>query len=382
MASNAYGQMLADPQSYQEMLDLQRRQALAKALTEQSMTPIDPMQSSGRYIVPVSPWQGLAKLGQAFAGNMLSSRANKDEGAIAARQQQALSNAIAKANSGNELSGAEIQTLQVGAPEVLKSYSELKNAGPLEEARAGAAAKFAAPTERSDGQFKWEVNRQGQELPGSRVPIQQSPGEKATLDETKSWHRQQAGFQNRQLQQGKVPANYQMNPAGGVIPIPGGPADRSITEKKPLPAEIAARLALGETYAKQLPDLLAAIDQGTTSGVFTRSGMAMGIGKGSLVAARQESGVDALVRNLTGAGKSKEEAKAYASRYSIQANDGVDRQREKVEQLAYELANIDLTLKTQYGQEPSSAYAGIAAPSPLASHPDVDALVQKYTKRP
>jgi hypothetical protein len=56
----------ADLQAQQ--LDLQRRQQMADMLRQQATTPIQQQQVSGR-VVPISPWEGLAKIATAYLAN-------------------------------------------------------------------------------------------------------------------------------------------------------------------------------------------------------------------------------------------------------------------------------------------------------------------------
>ena len=162
-----------------------------------------------------------------------------------------------------------------------------------------------------------------------------------------------------------------------VVPAPG--------KRTPIPSEIQSRMALGESYAKQVPDLLKAIEQGKSGAL----GTALNVGQSGVLAKRQESGVDALVRNLTGAGKSKEEAESYASRYQFEATDTDARKKEKVYQLVSELRAIDSAVKTGRGWPASTAYDGIAAPAPIAGDGADDAahkqkiqdLIGKYGRK-
>jgi hypothetical protein len=151
-----------------------------------------------------------------------------------------------------------------------------------------------------------------------------------------------------------------------VVPPPG--------KRTPIPSEIQSRMALGETYAKQVPDLLRAIEQGKSGAL----GTAFNVGTSGLLAKRQESGVDALVRNLTGAGKSKEEAESYASRYQFEATDSDARKKEKVLQLVGELKAIDSAVKAGRGWPASSAYDGIEEPKPLSDGPQVGSVEDGY----
>jgi hypothetical protein len=182
------------------------------------------------------------------------------------------------------------------------------------------------------------------------------------------------------LYQGSDGKQYKFDPVAGEIsgmdgsPLPTGiqvfkvGTDQSAkaSQAKPIPGEIMGRLALGETYARQAPDLLAAIEQGKVSGVGGTVGAALNVGDAGLIVSRQDSGVDALVRNLTGAGKPPSEALEYAGRYKIQPTDSKKRASEKVRQLTYELANTDRSQRANYGHEQSDAYAWVAKPRNLA----------------
>lgn len=147
----------------------------------------------------------------------------------------------------------------------------------------------------------------------------------------------------------------QAAPQGGVAPPQIKPTA--------IPSEIQARLALGENYARQVPDLLKFID----SGQMSNAGVAVNVGDSGIAAKRQESGVDALIRNLTGAGMSVPEALAYASRYRFEWNDTDARKREKVLQLVSELRTIDRSVKEGRGWPATDAYDGIEAPKPLSA---------------
>lgn len=176
-------------------------------------------------------------------------------------------------------------------------------------------------------------------------------------------------FRNNNPAPQQPPSGYQHAP-GGLAPIPGGPADPNAPQKPAppgrIPAEQASRVALGKSYASQVPDILASIAEGTTSGGLGTAQVASGFGKGAAVARRQKSGVDALIRSLTGAGMNLAEAAEYADRYRIQATDSADTQTSKVLQLVQELRTTDEMIHQQYGQTPSKEYDGIASPANLS----------------
>ena len=84
---------LIDPEYLASLPDIQRRKALAAALQEQAMQQPDPARSSGRYVIPYSPLEGLAKLGQSyFAGKAAKAVGEQEKEALVAalrRQQEA-----------------------------------------------------------------------------------------------------------------------------------------------------------------------------------------------------------------------------------------------------------------------------------------------------
>lgn len=63
-----------------------RRQEMAKALQAQSMQPME-TQMVGGWAIPNSPWQGAAKLGQAYAGALQSKKAQEGQKELAAKAQ-------------------------------------------------------------------------------------------------------------------------------------------------------------------------------------------------------------------------------------------------------------------------------------------------------
>lgn len=83
---------LTDPNAQAAQLDLQRRQQMVDALRQQALSPLQ-QQTAGGYVVPISPFEGLSKLGQAYI-------ANKAQEKLANQQAQLMqdrSNKIAQA---------------------------------------------------------------------------------------------------------------------------------------------------------------------------------------------------------------------------------------------------------------------------------------------
>ena len=90
-----------------QLSQLQMRQQLAQALLGESMKPIDPARTAGRYVVPISPLEGLSKLGSTYlnAHNMMD--ATSGMAGIYAQANQRRNAALQDALSPKEaLSGA------------------------------------------------------------------------------------------------------------------------------------------------------------------------------------------------------------------------------------------------------------------------------------
>lgn len=94
-------QNLIAPDLQVQQQQLARQQALADALRQQSITPIEGQTVTGAgpaRVVPISPWQGLAKLGQAyFAGQMQDENDQKQT----ALNQEMRQRTIDMLNGGN-----------------------------------------------------------------------------------------------------------------------------------------------------------------------------------------------------------------------------------------------------------------------------------------
>lgn len=101
-----------------------------------------------------------------------------------------------------------------------------------------------------------------------------------------------------------------------------------------LPPEMGARIGLGERYlTTDYPDILPDIKDGSATGPIDYISGYFGRGKSGDVQRRMASGVDALRRNLTGAGMAASEADDYARRYLPQWSDDA----ETLERKAYGL---------------------------------------------
>lgn len=160
---------------------------------------------------------------------------------------------------------------------------------------------------------------------------------------------------------------YEINTVTGqVSPVGSG----SINIQLP-PAEIAARIALGDTFLANLPDIMKDVDAGIATGPVDAVTGTLGFGRSGEIRRQVSSGVDALVRNLTGAGKSESEARDYANRYMIAPQDGPETVKSKLTGLQTELTAIKNGVMAGRGGGPVSAPspANSATPPPAPANP-------------
>lgn len=144
-------------------------------------------------------------------------------------------------------------------------------------------------------------------------------------------------------------ANQRWVPVGGSKAQTGGPSmsmtmpDGTVVQmgsggNASLPAEMGSRLGLGQQFLDtDLPQIMPMIKNGDATGPIDYTQGMFGRGNSGIVQRRMASGVDALRRNLTGAGMSASEAGDYADRYLPQPTDDADTLQRKAESLAADL---------------------------------------------
>lgn len=140
----------------------------------------------------------------------------------------------------------------------------------------------------------------------------------------------------------------------------GEPLGRAETRKSSaLPPELAGRVAMAENFLKQAPALREEIKSGGVTGPLQGMGAQFGVGKAGSTYRKIQSGVDALLRSLTGAGMSIPEAQQYAARYLPAPTDSAATVLDKFDELSQEL---DGMIKKAYegrgGNEPAPQNAG------------------------
>lgn len=128
-----------------------------------------------------------------------------------------------------------------------------------------------------------------------------------------------------------APAGYRWSADRSTLEaIPGGPGEK-------IDAAEAARLGLTKSFLEQLPGIKQSVQNGEATGLVEGSLGAAGFGRAAEIRRQVQSGVDALLRNLTGAGMSQTEAENYAKRYAIGWGDSQDTVLSKLRQLDREL---------------------------------------------
>lgn len=133
-----------------------------------------------------------------------------------------------------------------------------------------------------------------------------------------------------------------------------------------LPGEIGARIGLGREFKKDVPDLKKRIGKFTPTDY---ADLTIGRGNAAEVWRRIESGRDALVRGLTGAGIGVAEAQNQAARYQISATDRPETMISKLDGLVRDLDAVERGAITGKTGEMAREY-------------DPEAGAVKSTKRP
>ena len=115
----------------------------------------------------------------------------------------------------------------------------------------------------------------------------------------------------------------------------------SVNVNPPIPAEIGARIGLGERFlSTDFDDTISKIQSGEATGAFDYLKGSFGRGDAGEVQRRMATGVDSLRRNLTGAGISATEAGDYSKRYQPVWSDDADTLERKARGLKADLEAV------------------------------------------
>lgn len=138
-----------------------------------------------------------------------------------------------------------------------------------------------------------------------------------------------------------APSGYMWNdpsdPSKGMTAIPGGPGEKT-------DAEVAGRLGLAKSFLGELPDIKKRVEAGELTGIVDASKAYMGVGGPGEIRRKIDSGAEALLRMLTGAGMNKDEAKEYTRRYKFSPSDTASTVISKLNQLERELNSVGETV--------------------------------------
>ncbi|MFP5077027.1 phage tail tip lysozyme [Rhizobium sp. YIM 134829] len=129
--------------------------------------------------------------------------------------------------------------------------------------------------------------------------------------------------------------------AGGRPASPAANGMIRLTEPKntnaQIPAEMGARIGMGDAFLEELPAIREKVARGDASGLIDGAKLAIGVGAPMDIWRDIETGRDALVRNLTGAGMSASEANNQAARYQISPTDTSETMLSKLDNLERDL---------------------------------------------
>jgi len=259
---------------------LTRQQAVAEAMLEQSQSPIDINRMAGGYVVPVSPFEGLAKLGKAYFGRKALDDADAKALALGNEYQNMTANEVARyaqRKAGTPEStipaapyeapiGAEDSSAQTGAPvtipaqpadprgavieaitsrnPVLQKLGQLDYAQMAKQAEpytlpAGAVRIGADGKPMASAPFKPDAPKVQQpsnlsRLIAERDAIPEGDPRRAAYDNAIRKESETAKqisptiVMPKPEKADKVPLGYRMTENGNLEAIPGGPADTKI----------------------------------------------------------------------------------------------------------------------------------------------------------
>jgi hypothetical protein len=221
-------------QTNPEIIGLAEQKALAKALLQQGINQnLQGQVVSGRY-VGASPWEGIAKLANIYAGKSMAREASEKEKTIAeglrekgvrdiedvmtlAGGRQALSSEQVAGPAYNGVAPT-IQYPEVKADPRAAMAKALLSENPNVRSVAPVLAQTAFPKAiESIEKYKFAQTPQGGNFKGSLADFenQMTPYQKAHL-----------GILAGNQAQSRVPMGYRMKQDGTLEAIPGGPADQ------------------------------------------------------------------------------------------------------------------------------------------------------------
>lgn len=274
---------------------------------------------------------------------------NKQQRQIADARRSSLADLGRTASGGPDYAEASRRLAQAGDMEGARSFATLAMADNDRAFRREEAARSQANADRSFSLQQQQAMRAGvptgyEPAPtGGVQPTRGGPQDPvATMDrrrqeltaagvDPKSPEGVRYLMTGKMDQAGNAPSGYRWNQQGNALEaIPGGPGEK-------IDGEIAARLGLTKSFLGQLPSIKQGVEAGDATGLWDGTMGALGFGRPAELQRQVQSGVDALIRNLTGAGMTQSEAEKYAGRYAIGWGDAQQTVLSKLGQLEREL---------------------------------------------
>lgn len=227
--------------------EVKRANALAQLLRQQASSPLETNQMAGRFVVPVSPWQGVAKLAQGAMAGYTERKADEKEKTYNTARQEAMARALKGLEAGESPEIALAPLAQFEGTETLPLEYGLKSRMAEREAKIAAESderKFSFQQARDEFRQAQQMERDNARYE-QMDKRQQAQFAQAQAMQMRQFE-QQMNMQARQLaaaderaarsQSGmKPPPGYRFTPEGNLEAIPGGPASTK--------AEIAAEKA-------------------------------------------------------------------------------------------------------------------------------------------
>lgn len=172
---------MALPTEYDsEAESIARRQKYAEMLRQQSLDPIQTNQMAGGYVVPVSPFQGMAKMLQAYKGKQGIEKAEQDRKALTGRMDTERSRTMDE--FARQLRGEPARPAVLDPQESQQSNDYGSPAGYTVPAVAGdRGAAFNTLMQSKDPMLRQLGLQQSIEMAKPKAPIRQDVGDRIML---------------------------------------------------------------------------------------------------------------------------------------------------------------------------------------------------------
>jgi hypothetical protein len=163
--------------------------------------------------------------------------------------------------------------------------------------------------------------------------------------------------------------SYQLNQKTNQYDQVGG-GGTSVTINPPS-AETSAKLGLARGFLDNYDSILKSVDAGEMTGGGYISGVQLGRGNGGTQYRNLKQGTEALIRIMTGAGMSENEAVERSQQFEPQITDDAPTLRSKVQGLKQAIDNVIQGVQTR-GQPGAAAQPDTAAPDAGGGTPPAD----------